>query len=354
MICTSSGDSGDCVYLAAILKAIPNGPHTLLIEPKDGYTASGKSRESAMNLLRFVGPLIEKQSYIREVRMAESTDHPDWRSGGFREARLHDTTRTLMVAHLRHLMMVKRMAPSIPPHSPWLTVDPSPETKGMVVINRTERYRNKFFKWKSIVDHYQGRLVFVGLQHEWKQFCDEFGYVSFRETKTLLDVARLIAGSALFIGNQSCANACAEGLKHNSIQETSLDIPDCIYPRRNAQFVVDGKCWLPNVSGSGELEISRAKFDPNYNVQTTNQPRRGWVCEGIQGASFKNLKKTFAAKRGVTEEEAHKRIIQELYNHDPMYFGASPTAHQENETITAFLAIQQAGHTNLRPSYEDK
>lgn len=354
MIVTSSGDSGDCVYLSGILKVLPNGPHTLLIEPKDGFTASGKSHESAVNLLRFMGPLLASQPYIKEVRMAEAADQPDWRSGGFREARLHDTTRTLMVAHLRHLAMVRRMTPSIPPLAPWLKVDPSPETRGMVVINRTERYRNKFFKWHEIVDHYKGRLVFVGLQHEWKQFCESFGYVSFRETKTLLDVARLIAGSDLFIGNQSCAYACAEGLKHNSIQETSTDIPDCIYPRPNAQYVPDGKCLLPNVSGSGEFEIRRAQFEPNYNVQTMMQPRRGWICEGIQGPTFKALKRLFAVKRGVSEDEAHKRIIRELYEADPAYFGASPTAHQENETITAVLAIQQAGHMDRRPVFKDK
>ena len=68
--------------------------------------------------------------------------------------------------------------------------------------------------------------------------------VIYTPTKNFLEVAQLIAGSKLFIGNQSAPYAVAEGLKHNSILEVTLPSPDCIYERDNGRYCFrypDGK-----------------------------------------------------------------------------------------------------------------
>lgn len=344
MIVTSCGDSGDVLVLLAVLKNIKQGsPHTLLIEEKSPRTASGKSRESAERLQAFVHDLVVSQPYMKECRMMGLGDFPDWRSGGFRDAGFHEKAPTLMEAHLWYYNHCFKTSVKVDRGESWLTVDPSPELSGMVVINRTSRYQNKHFQWKMIVEHYAGRIVFLGLPHEHKEFCEQFGYVSYRETKTLLEMARLIAGSALFIGNQSCANAVAEGLKHPSIQETSLMLPDCVYRRVNGQFVADGKCSLPDVSGSGELEVPSVTFKPNYRTQTVNQPRSGWSFRGLSGPTFRVLKKTVMAELKLTEQEAHEGILDELFSREPEYFGPN---HEEMDLLMVKAAI--AGSNDWR------
>ena len=86
---------------------------------------------------------------------------------------------------------------------PWIHVEPRREVE--VVFNLTERYRNKDFPWKAAVDAYsKSSCGFVGSKREHALFEMQFGKMRHLETKTLMDVARVIRGSKLFIGNQSC------------------------------------------------------------------------------------------------------------------------------------------------------
>jgi len=311
MIITTEGDCGDCLYLLSILQALPDGPQTLLIEDKSNYTAQ-RSREISEQLLALIKSLVVSQPYISECRMIEAGDMPHWRSGGFRKLG-HDTTRTLLSNHLRHLNLTTHMALDVDTTKPWITAEPSPETTGMVVINRTSRYQNRFFPWKQIVDFYGSRIIFVGLAHEHKAFCNQFGFVSFRETKTLLDVARLVAGSQLFIGNQSCAYALAEGMKKDTIQETSLEIPDCIFPRQNAQYVSDGACVLPSLTGVGVMAISKdesLQFGAEA-VNTAITPKGGWhYAEKSLSMSFKDATKRMVINgHASSREDAEQKLV---------------------------------------------
>jgi hypothetical protein len=124
---------------------------------------------------------------------------------------------------------------------PWLTVQPSPGFTGRIVINKTHRYPNNLFPWKELVNTFSREMIFVGLESEHRDFCQKYGKVDYHKTMDMLDVAQVIAGSDLFIGNQSSPNAIAEGLKHNSIQEVCLATPDCVFHRANAIHCCDGK-----------------------------------------------------------------------------------------------------------------
>lgn len=351
MVCATEGDAGDMIFTACVLKHIGGGPHTFVVQTTSEWTAI-RDRQAAQNLVNFVKDLLESQPYIKEVRVMEPTDHPEWRSGGFRPARMHDPTHLLIQAYQRHLYSALNIRPAVDVKNPWLTVEPSKELEGMVVVNRTFRYNNKFFDWKRVVEHYNSRIVFIGLPGEWQAFCENFGYVSYRETKTLLEIAQLIAGCALFIGNQSCPNAVCEGMKHHSIQETSLTHPDCLFPRANAQFVADGCCILPDVSGSGVTQVPRARFKPNYLVQTSLQPRRGWKYQDLRAASHRALKNEVSVKRGITQEEAHVLIIDELMQHEPTYFGGAN--HEEQELATAMFAIAESNRAYVPPKIPQK
>ena len=89
--------------------------------------------------------------------------------------------------------------------------------------------------------------MFVGFPEEHEAFVKEFGPIGLVRTRTLLDLAQVIAGCQIFVGNQSTPFALAEGLKKTVIQEVYLTDPNCIFERPGAQFVRDGEVNLPEV-----------------------------------------------------------------------------------------------------------
>jgi hypothetical protein len=125
---------------------------------------------------------------------------------------------------------------------PWLSVQyPNPYTKGKIVISRGARWHGEYFPWKQIVEEFKDDLVFVGLPEEHHAFCSLFGNVEYLPTIDLYAVAEAIAGSDLFIGNQSSPNAICEGLKHDCIQECCLYAFDCVFVRNNKQHITHGE-----------------------------------------------------------------------------------------------------------------
>jgi hypothetical protein len=216
------GDCGDTIYLCPSMRL--KGSVTLYardgLRPHDPFTAR----------LPLIAPLLEAQDYIEAVLPwnGEQIDHD---ASFFRDAG-HPFGVTLASLQAEWLGLTPNL------HSPWLTVTPDPWTP--IVINRTTRYRNHFFPWDALVATFGKEMLFLGHPYEYEDFCRDFGRIGYLPTANLLKAAEVIAGSELFIGNQSSCYAIAEALKHNSIQETDLSTPDCIYVRPNAIHCHDG------------------------------------------------------------------------------------------------------------------
>jgi len=105
-------------------------------------------------------------------------------------------------------------------------------------MHRSHRYREDKFPWAQIVEKYGDRMVFSGYNPEWAEFIERFGRIHYHSPTNLLELARVIAGGVIFIGNQSCPYAIAEGLKVDSIQETWKGGPNCIFNRPNGFYDV--------------------------------------------------------------------------------------------------------------------
>jgi hypothetical protein len=124
-------------------------------------------------------------------------------------------------------------------NTPWLTV-PNPQTvlDKSIVINRTERWTppspsEQWAEWRK--DGMEQEAVFVGLPHEYEKFKKDIGWdIPYHETKTMLDLAEVIAGCDQFVGNQSQALALAIGLGVNVVCEARVDLPinrnECFFP----------------------------------------------------------------------------------------------------------------------------
>ena len=70
------------------------------------------------------------------------------------------------------------------------------------------------FPWPALIAQHGHRMAFVGLEPEYVEFCklQPAINVPWHKTANFLELARVINGSKVFIGNQSSSQAIALGL----------------------------------------------------------------------------------------------------------------------------------------------
>jgi hypothetical protein len=336
---TSTGDLGDIVVSLCVAKHATASSRLLLRD--DGRTKGIVKRQ------HLIIPLVESQPYISECRPYEPTDTQiDWPAEQFRRG-WHSQTSNLMNSHARHAQHCKIITDLPTGAEPWLTIKTKPH--GRVVVNRTERYNNQSFPWRELVQHIRDEILFVGTEHEYRHFCNCFGEVEYQPTKDLLEVAKLIKGSSYFVGNQSSAMTIAEGLKHPRIQETSLGIPDCIYPdATNAQYVATSQITLPDGTLIGQgLTHCLSDLGPFREV-----PRCGWSCRfgshSVSNTTPERTAKDLAKATNMPYEMAMKEVMAYVLHRDPGFFRRLvPTSH----LTKVALALEGAGITN-HPVYD--
>ena len=228
-----SGDLGDIIYALPTIKAKGGGELILFDSP--GKTAHGMTEEK----VKRIRPLLEIQPYIYSVKWSSTPIESSL--NGFRD---HVRAQgNLCDAHLStHALSWEHRS------EPWLVVDKKVHAFD-VIIQRSPRYNNPNFPWKKIVETYSGNIGFIGFQDEYVDFCTKFGNVGLVEADNLLDIARIISGSKLYIGNQSSPLAIAHGLYHNIIMEIATDHNShhCVFQRMGCIIGWDYKIVLPKL-----------------------------------------------------------------------------------------------------------
>lgn len=334
----TEGDLGDAVVLLCALSQLEGGPHTLLLQ--QSAVTKMKTPEALGVFDRVFSPLAKAQPYIKECRVENPGEQAWWNSGGFRGKGMHAKTKTLYSAVLSHLISEKGIGRGFKSDQPWLSVKPSQKTKDRVVISRSDRYRNPYMPWAKIVKFYGDRLLFVGTENEHGRFCNESGKVEHLKTSDLLDLAGAIEGSLLFIGNQSCPMAVCEGLKHSSIQETALWIPDCIYKRANAQYSYNGAVTLPGFD-KDDLVIAPVGLNPD-KVSTMTTPPGYWQYPACLGRptfeSAFQIVCSLPQYKSTPRDQLRRDMIQYNIDRVPDFF--SP----QQEFSTVKQALAQAGY----------
>lgn len=247
-----SGDLGDVLYALPAIRALGKGDLYLNSRP---WTA--KMTPERANVLR---PLLESQDYIGKVIHGDApkseyvVNFSTFRNGGL-----------IYGVSLMELQSDWVNANAEP--EPWLKVAPSAKSRGRILCHRSPRYHNPYFRWDEIGEKFGTQLLFVGLPHEVEELRRVTKiHAEYAITQDYLELAKLIAGADLFIGNQSSPMALAIGLGVPFIQETCLWTPDCLYPRKNGFYCYDG--------GIPSLEIPR--FIPPPDVDRNAMPSGGW------------------------------------------------------------------------------
>lgn len=230
-----SGDAGDCIYGMAAIHALNIKSHLYLnINPPFRNTLEDGSislftKEKTERLI----DLLASQPYISKVKIWEG-EPIDIDLDLFRKFIIGYPAVNICESHLRLL--------NLPLHhkdKKWLSVEPKPVAE--IVIARSGRYRNNsvwnFDLQKFVYSH---NSIFVGHKREFEDFQRFMPNIPHYETKNLLEVAQIIAGSRIFIGNQSSPFSIAEGLKHNSILEVANYVPNCVFQRNNSLNLYEG------------------------------------------------------------------------------------------------------------------
>jgi hypothetical protein len=115
---------------------------------------------------------------------------------------------------------------------PWLFVKPDLSFENEIIIARSFRYRTPGIDY-SFLEAYNN-LTFVGLEDEFEDMKKVIPSLKYKLTKNAYELASVINGSKLFIGNQSFPFAIAEALKVSRVLEIYYDRPDVIVIGENA------------------------------------------------------------------------------------------------------------------------
>lgn len=219
-----SGDAGDALACLAVIRAMDGGDMIF-------FDRDGASRRS-MKGERFeaLKPLIEAQPYIGRCSWSDAIPQLDHDFSTFRHD--HKPGEDLLSWQARHVEVK-------PCFDPWLMCRRSEKSIGRVVVARSNRYQNLEFPWRRLVATHRKKLLFVGLPDEHQSFQIANGcMVEYCPTRNLLELAEIINGCELFIGNQSCPFWIAAGLGVNLIQESFRAALNSIIKRPNAQYLI--------------------------------------------------------------------------------------------------------------------
>lgn len=225
----NSGDLGDCIAFLPLIRHLGGGHLLLGNHYKSGW--DGYYRKIQGEKYDFLKPLLEILPYIKSLNYDEDRLKADYDSSDWRICYRAHRTLTESQAEYFGLQNIDM--------SPWIKVEPSERTKGMTVIARTNRYHNIQFNWNALLKEQKGKILFIGLPEEFAALRKVTTVpMEFHKCKDMLEMAQLIAGSDLFIGNQSSAGWVAMAMGHPIIQETARQCPDSMVFRDNAKFLM--------------------------------------------------------------------------------------------------------------------
>lgn len=197
------GAMGDIIYSLVVIKALGGGTLYIRKENQYNFLFTLLSRQDGLIVKHGVG---DKTYNLGKYRKIDS------------KAKLDGITKHLVECHAELFNMKCDFTQK------WIEVDPV--YKYDIMVNRTARYHDKEeIDWKLLEGY---NCAFIGFNKDYNKFFDCANISMPRiECIDALEMAQMIAGSKLFIGNQSLCFAIAEALKHPRVLEVYYGRNNC-------------------------------------------------------------------------------------------------------------------------------
>jgi hypothetical protein len=244
-----SGTAGDLIYSLDIVKKMGAGTFAIALGniencvSKYGYRPEDVAPEHKGRFtnkdFQLLAPLLKRQSYIIDVKPWDKNevtiDLDHFRSYIYRkfEGNIIEAYHGAF-----NLPFTKENYSDI-----WLEADPKREAS--VVVNRTNRYLDPSSEpvWMQMCEDadLENNGIFVGTPDEHSAFVSWTNCkIPYRSVHDFKELADLIAGADLFLGNQSMAYSIATGLGKETMLEIHkikpLQYSECYFPREGASY----------------------------------------------------------------------------------------------------------------------
>lgn len=237
-----SGDLGDIIYSLPTIRAFGGG--ILCLDPNAGVSEEtirrqcpeGKTKLDA-GKIDFLKPILESQPYIKGVRYwdGEQVTHNlnEFRMV-FANGNRRSPTANLADCHLERFGFAFSET-----DKPWLDVEGETVLDRPVIISRGPRVQGGYGRLNAMKMDLQKDAIFVGMPKEHEYFEWTFGItIPYHKTETVIELAKVIKGSKLFIGNSSFPLSLAIGMGHpNIMQEVDPKAPTTVFQNKQMMYI---------------------------------------------------------------------------------------------------------------------
>lgn len=234
-----SGKLGDIIWSLPLIRYLGGGNLYLRINEFDpGANEYKLTQQSAESIVA----LLEQQPYITGVEIYDNQSI-DYNLDLFRTKIFQ--IKTSIAGSFFHTFDLSSIDIDSELDRPWLSVTPNQDFKDKIVVSRTKRYLagnetpNPFYlylKEQNIAKH----GVFLGTLEEYNLFEQQHNTgIVWHETKTVLEIAGIVAASKFYAGNENLINAINESLKKPVFLENQKNSAShfCLF-RRPDQFII--------------------------------------------------------------------------------------------------------------------
>jgi hypothetical protein len=242
-----AGDRGDIIAALPAIRALGGG--VMYIEAAT-YTREMLTPDRWCGLDK----ILKEQPYIKDVlewpRNQTTFNMNDFRNRLFKSVRVGLAKDKSLV----DWQLEQYRLPSKEKDTAWLEFK-EPIKAARVIFSRSgagrtrmHTYQNPRFPWHYVWEKYRKHAAFVGTPDEYTVFCATCGKVPHVPTADLYEVARVIAGCDLFVGNQSCCFWLAAGLFKPTVLEIWPEGPNSLMSHPGSVHGWDENVALPDLN----------------------------------------------------------------------------------------------------------
>lgn len=288
-----SGSRGDIIY------ALPS-----II-----YMGGGDLYLSKLDQYKDMRTLLETQKYLYSVKLY-SKEKIDINLSKYRKNPNIDKQH-LAISHLQCINGNYDLS------KPWMS---GMESKNIspIVVQRTTRYHDLNNIDYSVLQKFKDQVVFVGHDFDYRDFKRRYGSIPRYKCKDILEIAEVINGCKVFIGNQSIGFALAEAIKKRRFLEVCELKNNCLPNSSNGYTIFNEDLLNKSLLGIDiPSEIPKEDIDKSPILSCMLEPESNPVVflpnHGEFGATIDKLIKIVSYKQSPHKVVCCKKGEESLF-----------------------------------------